>query len=291
MIFSRSVPLAELTSLRVGGRAAHVADARTPRDLEEALRFSHKRGVPHFILGEGTNVFASDRDFPGVVVRVKSRGVSLSRERGAVILEAAAGENFDRLIRRAVGLGLSGLENLSGIPGTAGATPIQNVGAYGVEIKDVVARVEALDAECGALRVFSPEECGFRYRASFFQSPAGKRFVITRVALRLSECFRPVLSYPELAARVSGRKLALRSVRRAILAIRRRKFPDLRQTGTAGSFFKNPVLSPAKAARAPEALPGHPDVSRGKRRQNSPRVDPRSRFGAQGVPPRRRVSL
>jgi UDP-N-acetylmuramate dehydrogenase len=172
------------------------------------------------------------------------------KEKDAVLVTVGAGESWDALVAESVRRGLWGIENLSGIPGTVGAAPIQNIGAYGVELQDVLQWVEALDAKTGKLRCLSNRECFFGYRDSIFKTPKGKDLIITRVALRLSKNGKPHLEYKDLRekfpipnSQFPIQNLTPTDIRKAVLEIRSRKFPDLREYGTAGSFFKNPIIS------------------------------------------------
>ncbi len=175
-----------------------------------------------------------------------------------VQLSVGAGESWDALAAYAVRRGLFGIENLSGIPGSAGAAPVQNIGAYGAELQDSLLRVEVLDAESGELKNFSRDECGFGYRTSLFKKNPG-RFIITRITLGLSHSGVPDISYRDLAERFAGHPApSLAEVREAVLAIRARKFPDLSKEGTAGSFFLNPVVSKDTADGLAKRFPGLP---------------------------------
>ncbi len=194
-------------------------------------------------------MLVGDAGFDGLVVKIEFSGVELQE----TTLIAGAGESWDGLVARAVSEGLWGVENLSGIPGTVGAAPVQNIGAYGSEVKDTVVWLEAFDIETGDMVRFANSECGFGYRTSVFKKSPG-RYVILRVAFELKKDGTPNSSYKDLA---DTSRLNLDEIRAKVLAIRARKFPDLTKEGTAGSFFLNPVVSPEVAA----ALKGrYPDL-------------------------------
>ncbi|HEY2513262.1 MAG TPA: UDP-N-acetylmuramate dehydrogenase [Polyangiaceae bacterium] len=250
------VPLAPLTSLRVGGAARRFVEAHDEETLVRAVREADVRGEPLFVLGGGSNVVVGDAGFDGLVVRVASRGVQVAREAGRARLEVAAGEPWDELVARAVGEGWSGIESLSGIPGLAGATPIQNVGAYGQEVRETVESVRVLDRRAGVVRDLDARDCRFAYRSSLFKGD--DRFVVLRVTFALDA--RPEsapVRYTELAKALgigAGERAPLAEVRRTVLTLRRRKGmvldPADPDSVSAGSFFVNPILD----APALEAL-------------------------------------
>ncbi len=262
-LVERDVPLAHRTTFRVGGSADFFCAAGSVQDVREVARFARERGLPVRVLGGGSNVLVRDEGVRGLVVQNALRGMCFERGGGgSVTVRAEAGEPWDALVSAAVERGLWGLENLSGIPGLVGATPIQNVGAYGADVSSRISAVEALDIDRDEVRTFSPEECAFRYRDSFFKRAEGKRFIITAVTYRLDEDGAPDLSYRDVGEYFAkcGTTPTLALVREAVLEIRRGKFPDIGTIGTAGSFFKNPIISAAHYKRlraAYPALPGH----------------------------------
>lgn len=259
--------LAELTTLRVGGPAREVVVADDEPALVAAVREADSAGVPVLIVAGGSNLVVGDAGFDGRVVLVRTSGVAAESDTcGGAWVTVAAGEPWDGLVARAVAEGWSGVEALSGIPGSVGATPIQNVGAYGQEVADVVARVRTFDRLEGVQRSFARADCGFGYRTSRFKAEPG-RFVVLDVSLqlRLSGTSEPI-RYAELARAlgvdVSGRA-PLTDVRETVLALRRAKGmvldPRDHDTWSVGSFFTNPVLSPAAAAALPAEAPRYDD--------------------------------
>ena len=251
------VALAPLTTLRLGGPAARMVEARTEMELAEAVRSAYE---PLLVLAGGSNVVIADEGFPGTVVRVLTRGV----ERGGERLTAQAGEPWDELVAATVAAGLQGFECLSGIPGSTGATPIQNVGAYGQEVAETVESVRVLDRASGQIEELPAAECRFRYRSSRFKYR--DRWVVLAVSFRLreSEASGP-LRYAELARRLGvpvGGSAPLAEVREAVLGLRRGKGmvidPDDPDSVSAGSFFTNPILEPESFAEL-EARTG-PDL-------------------------------
>jgi UDP-N-acetylmuramate dehydrogenase len=245
-----AIPLRELTTLRLGGPAARLVEARDEDALVDAVRRADRAGEPLLVLAGGSNVVVADEGFAGTVLRIATRGVAESDAGdGRVCLEVQAGEPWDPLVARCVGAGLSGVECLSGIPGSVGATPIQNVGAYGQEVAETIRAVRVLDRARDAVHELDAEACGFSYRSSALKRTPG-RWVVLAVtfALERSERSAPV-RYAELARRLGvelGERAPLADVREAVLALRRGKGmvidPGDPDTVSAGSFFTNPVL-------------------------------------------------
>jgi UDP-N-acetylmuramate dehydrogenase len=246
------VPLAPLTTLELGGAARWFFEARTRPELVQALRWAAEQNLVVAVLGGGSNLVGADGGFPGLVVRVALRGLVAQAGGGRIRLSVAAGEPWDWVVKRSVAEDLAGLECLSGIPGTAGATPIQNVGAYGQEVSEVVEEVRVLDRATLCEATLGPVECGFGYRTSLFRSEPD-RFVVLAVTFRLRPGGPPTLRYEELqrAVRQRGPCVDLGRVREAVLALRRSKSmvidPDDPNRRSAGSFFTNPVVSPEEA--------------------------------------------
>lgn len=260
MQITEHVLLKDYTTLRVGGPARYFATAHDLPELQSLLAHARKEHLPVLILGGGSNILAPDSGWGGLVIKIALRGRTFAEEvEGSVIVTSAAGEVWDEVVAECVSRDIWGLENLSGIPGTVGATPIQNVGAYGTEVKDVISAVEVLEVESGKVRTLLPEECDFSYRSSLFKKEAG-RFVILGVSFRLSRKPKPQLHYRDLAEYFAAHHNlpALREIRDAVLAIRARKFPDLRAVGTAGSFFKNPIVDNETLAQLLKRFPDVP---------------------------------
>ncbi len=257
--------LAELTTLRVGGPAGRLVVVRSTGELVSAVREADAAGDQVLLLGGGSNLLVADGGFPGTVVQVASRGVGVDAGSGRVILDVAAGEPWDGVVEQAVASGWAGIEALSGIPGSTGATPIQNVGAYGAEVAQVLDSVELLDRARGDVVRVDPDALSLGYRTSTLKRQPG-RWVVLSVALRLdvAEVSAPV-RYSELAGRLGvpvGARVPLAQVRAAVLDLRRGKGmvldPDDHDTWSAGSFFTNPVLTADAAADLPVAAPRFP---------------------------------
>lgn len=240
-------PLARHTAIGIGGPARHFLRAPDEDTLRQGLAWAAAEGMPVLILGGGSNLLVADAGFPGLVIKIGLRGLS---QRGALV-RAAAGEDWDEFVAWTIARGLGGLECLSGIPGAVGGGPIQNVGAYGQEVRDTLTRVEALDRATGEAVSFTNADCRFDYRTSRFKhGPDRDRFVITAVTFRLEPGGAPAVRYPDLARRLAEQGIArptLAEVREAVLAIRRAKAmvwePDREPNSrSCGSFFTNPVV-------------------------------------------------
>ena len=256
--------LAERTTLRVGGPAAVWIVADSEDALVEAVLRCDRDGTPVLLLGGGSNLLVGDEGFPGTVVEVAGRGVEAEPDGDAVRLTAQAGEPWDDLVSQVVAHGWAGLEALSGIPGRVGATPVQNVGAYGQEVADTIVAVRALDRSSGQVRDLAPAECGFGYRTSVFKREPG-RWVVLSVTWALSTVGHGPVRYADLAQALGvavGEDAPVAAVRGAVLALRARKGmvvrPDDPDTWSAGSFFTNPVLDEAAAATLPAECPRYP---------------------------------
>jgi UDP-N-acetylmuramate dehydrogenase len=245
--------LAEMTTLRLGGEPRRIVAARTQDEIVAAVRDADAAGEPVLVLAGGSNVVVADEGFPGVVVQVLTRGVERTGGAGTARLTVEAGEPWDPFVASCVHDGLAGVECLSGIPGSAGATPIQNVGAYGQEVAETITAVRVYDRAAGAIREMSPPACEFSYRSSIFKRTPG-RWVVLAVELELprSGASRPI-AYAELAHALAvevGETAPLAAVREAVLDLRRSKGmvidandPD---SVSAGSFFTNPILDAAE---------------------------------------------
>ncbi|WP_278249410.1 UDP-N-acetylmuramate dehydrogenase [Aeromicrobium sp. IC_218] len=263
--------LADLTTLRLGGPARRVVDATTEAELVEAVRSADDAGEPVLVVGGGSNLVVADEGFDGTVVRVLTRGVAVDADAcSGASIHVQAGEPWDELVARTVAEGWVGVEALSGIPGSTGATPIQNVGAYGQEVSQTVSAVRVYDRREQAVRTFFADRLDFSYRHSRFKAEPGRHVVLTvSFQLRLGDLGAPV-AYAELARTLGvqvGERAPLADVREAVLGLRRGKGmvldPADHDTWSAGSFFTNPVLTPEQADRLPADAPrfAQPDGS------------------------------
>lgn len=245
------VSLKTFNTFGVDVRAQLFADAHNEQDVRAALVAAAQRELPLLVIGGGSNLLLT-RDVEALVLRMASRGIRILGEDGQrVIVEAEAGEPWHPFVLWSLQQGLAGLENLSLIPGTVGAAPMQNIGAYGVELKDVFVGLTALDRQTGELREFSLVECAFAYRDSLFKREAG-RWLILRVRFALSRASKLHLDYGPVRQRLAEQGISAPTatdVSQAICAIRSEKLPDPAELGNAGSFFKNPLVAPELAER------------------------------------------
>ncbi|MNZ39664.1 UDP-N-acetylmuramate dehydrogenase [Pseudomonas sp. JV241A] len=256
--WQQQVSLKPYNTFGIDVRARYFTEAHNDDEVRQALAQAGEQGVPVLVVGGGSNLLLT-ADIQALVLRMASRGLRILTERGErVVVEAEAGEPWHPFVQWSLSQGLAGLENLSLIPGTVGAAPMQNIGAYGVEIKDVFAGLTALDRQTGELRDFSLEECAFAYRDSLFKRNPG-RWVILRVRFALSRVMHAHLDYGPVRQRLSEQGVSqptAQNVSDAICSIRREKLPDPLELGNAGSFFKNPVVAAVLADRIRLQYPG-----------------------------------
>ena len=255
MTIQENVSLAPHTTLGVGGVARYFVVAETIEGVREALSFAYDKKAPVHILGAGSNTLFTDAGWSGLVLKPKLLGKNYTEgSKGNARVHVSAGEDWDMFVEGAVSQGFWGLENLSYIPGSVGASPVQNIGAYGVSVSDVIEHVQVLDVRDGTLHTLTPHECQFTYRDSFFKTQEGKNFIVTEVTFTLGVSGAPNFSRREQGQ--SGGYNALikyfpdgvsdvkpQEIRMALKEIRGSKMPDPKKIGTAGSFFKNPVIS------------------------------------------------
>lgn len=255
-IIRENVTMAPHTTIGLGGRARYFAGCDSVERLRRCLTWAGEKGLPVQVLGGGSNTIFADSGFGGLVIKVDLPGMTFCEAGPWTRVTAGAGQDWDGLVEACVGRGLAGIECLAGIPGQVGATPIQNVGAYGQEVAETIAQVRTLDRQSLDEMVFDAAACGFGYRHSRFKAADRNRHIVTEVSFRLRQQGRPDLAYPELRRHVEARvdldalesgSPVLGAVREAVLALRRGKSmvvdpadPDSR---SAGSFFLNPVLS------------------------------------------------
>jgi UDP-N-acetylmuramate dehydrogenase len=249
MQFLEDVPLAPYTTFQIGGPARWFAAAASEDDIAAGVAFAVERQLPLFVLGGGSNLLVSDAGFPGLVLHIALRGIASTQESGRPIVSAAAGEDWDGLVAHAVAANYAGVECLSGIPGTVGGTPVQNVGAYGQEVSQTIVTVRAFDRITAQFVDLPASACGFSYRRSIFNSTQRERYVVSRVDYALNQNGPPNFVYADLARYFAARNGApptLAEVRDAVRAIRQQKgmliVPGDADCRSAGSFFKNPVV-------------------------------------------------
>jgi UDP-N-acetylmuramate dehydrogenase len=268
MKIQENIRLAPYTTLQVGGNASYFAEPADEDEIIEALRWARARSLPLFVLGGGSNLLVSDAGFHGLVLHMTLAGIDTGDCDGKRIYSAGAGVNWDTLVARAVADNCAGVECLSGIPGSVGGTPVQNVGAYGQDVSETITRVCAVDATTLERVEFEGAACGFRYRQSRFNGCDLGRYILTRVDYALQPGGAPKIAYADLRRHFSAQRgdaatPTLSQTRQAVLEIRRAKGMVLDENDadsrSAGSFFKNPVVSLAEyeriAAASPEPVP------------------------------------
>lgn len=258
-LLQENLAMNSYTTLQTGGVARYVATVTNETELQEVAAFIHDQKLPYLVLGGGSNILVPDEGFPGVVIINHLRGLDyLEETEDTVVLEAMSGEVLDEVIEKMVEKGYWGIENLSAIPGTIGATPVQNVGAYGVEMSQVIVGVDVYDMKEQTQKYFSVEECLFAYRDSFFKTDKGKKYFITRVFIKLQKNPTPKVAYADLQKIFMHEAPTLHAIRKEVIRIRSEKFPDWRVVGTAGSFFKNPIIDEDHADNLKKQFPDLP---------------------------------
>ncbi len=262
MKIQENILLKDFTTLQIGGKAKYFAVIKNEEDLKEAIAFAKSRKLPIFVLGGGSNILISDNGFQGLVIKNEIKGVKfVDQNDDGVTLEVGAGEVWDDAVCLSIIRNLTGLENMSGIPGTVGGAVVQNAGAYGVETKGCLLLVKGLNLANGKHFEFNNTDCQYSYRDSFFKH--NKKYIITAVIFKLSK--KPVfnLEYAGLKNKlVNEKSISPGKIRETIIKIRGDKMPDWHKVGTAGSFFKNPIITVKKyeelKGKYPE-IPGFPE--------------------------------
>jgi len=265
MRIEENKPLAPLTTLGIGGPARWFVAAETEADISESAAWAREKGMPLFVLGGGSNLLVADAGFNSLVLHVALKGITVQEGTLSAgrLYQVAAGEDWDRFVQRTVEDDCAGLECLAGIPGTAGGTPVQNVGAYGQEVATTIESVRVFNLRETGFETFSKSQCGFGYRRSLFNSQMGNWFIVTRVDFRLAHGGAPTLKYADLQREFSsGMNPTLKQVAETVRRVRQSKGmlivdgdPDNR---SAGSFFKNPIVHEAQARHVASAAGAEP---------------------------------
>jgi UDP-N-acetylmuramate dehydrogenase len=254
MLLQENVPLAPLTTFKLGGPARFFVEANTTGEVQQAVVFARSKNLPIFVLGGGSNLLVADSGWPGLVLKIailgiEQRGEPSQAHEGRILFHVGAGESWDRFVWNAIRTSCAGVECLSGIPGSVGGTPVQNVGAYGQEVAETIESVHVLDLKDGQLRDLCHEACGFGYRSSIFNTTERGRFIVLRVTYALTPGGEPRITYADLKRHFEGRETSpnLAETREAVRHIRALKgmliVPGDPDCQSAGSFFKNPVLT------------------------------------------------
>jgi UDP-N-acetylmuramate dehydrogenase len=249
-----NIPLAPYTTFKVGGPARYFAEAVSEQDVQDALAFCASRKLALFVLGGGSNLVVSDQGWPGLVLKVSIPGIHSGTANSRMLFEVGAGEDWDAFVAQTVEAGCAGVECLSGIPGTTGGTPVQNVGAYGQDVAETITQVRVLEVATGKITEMSNADCGFSYRTSVFNSTQRERYIVLKVTYALLPDGQPRIEYSDLKKYFTDRASAptLAQTRKAVREIRHSKAMLIAANDedcrSAGSFFKNPVLTTAEYA-------------------------------------------
>jgi len=267
MKFLENIKLGQYTTFKIGGPARFFCIVKSDDDVIDAVKFGRNKNLPFFVLGGGSNILVADEGYRGLVIKNEIGGMSRistdnTNDTNEAIFSVGAGESWDDFVKYSVEQGYGGVENLSSIPGVVGAAPVQNIGAYGVDVSGVIETVHAYDTAVSKFVEFSRPECEFEYRNSIFKKNKG-RYIITRVDFVLKRNGRVNLEYKDLKEYFCvDTSPTLQEVRNAVIEIRANKLPDWKVWGTAGSFFKNPIIGAEKFAELKTkypSLPGFPE--------------------------------
>lgn len=262
LTIQKNISLSQFTTLHLGGRAKYFCSCSSVVELREVVQFAKGKHLRTHILGGGSNTIFADKGFDGLVVKIDLRGVSFVDDGNDILVTAKSGEDWESFVKMCVEKGFAGIECLSGIPGSVGATPIQNVGAYGQEVKDTIETIKALERDTLTEKELLNADCGFSYRQSRFKFQDSGKYIVTDVTFRLNKNGRPTINYPEVKkiveasvpiASLADGKESLEAVRNIVLSLRKKKSmvidandPNSR---SVGSFFMNPVVDSGQYSR------------------------------------------
>ena len=268
-VIKENVPLAPFTTLGVGGPARFFVEAGKPNEVGAAIQFAEEKNLPIMVFSGGSNILVADNGFAGLALRIAITGLEFSFGSGnEVIATAGAGEEWDKFVAEAVSRNLAGIECMSGIPGSVGGTPIQNVGAYGQEVSETIVSVNCFDRKLNRIVELENNRCGFGYRVSIFNTSERDRYVVLNVTFKLNADGKPKIAYKDLVDVFAGCDATLQDVRETVLKIRRSKsmVVDARDPNSrsVGSFFKNPIVSWGKASELRAIYPEIPLFPFGK---------------------------
>ena len=267
----KNIKLSDFCTFKTGGFAKYFVVIESIDDLKKAIDFAKQNQLPFFILGGGSNLLISDEGVNGLVIKMEIKGTTWEPSSQVVRVIAEAGESWDGLVLQAVNKNLYGIENLSYIPGTVGASAVQNIGAYGVEAKDTIDWVEVFDTKTGKIKRLKNKECQFGYRDSIFKKSEGKDLVVLKVAYNLkkdgelNDNYKDIREYL-LKNEIDKSRASVKDMREILVKVRGRKFHNLDRVGTVGSFFKNNVIS---KKQLDELLKKYPELSHYPKRQES----------------------
>lgn len=274
MEIKTNVPIKEMTTMRIGGNAKYFIEAHTKEEVAEICKKAELRSLKVYAIGSGSNVIAKDDGFDGIIMRVCVPGFEIiAEDADSTTIRVGAGEIWDSVVERSVTMNLSGIEAMSGIPGTAGATPVQNVGAYGQEIADTLESLEAYDTSIGDFVTIKKSDCKFDYRYSIFKGKAAGRYIITSITLKLSKDHfqQPLYDSLQRKFEISPADIYTPSmIRDSVLEIRNSKLPDPKTMPNSGSFFKNAIVNKYKFDELKSLYPDVPTYDAGNGRYKIP---------------------
>ena len=264
MKIKKDVSLHKMNTMGIRTTASHFVVVNNVKEIKQAVSFANSNDLEWLVVGEGSNICFEDNKIKKLIIKINITGVEVLED--AVVV--GAGEDWDLFVSQAIKYSVPYIENLSGIPGTVGASPIQNIGAYGIELKDIIRWVEVYDCDVNETKKLGKDDCQFAYRDSIFKKPEGCKYIVTKVAFNRTKDPDVCLSYKDLEIYFSGRMPNKEEVRKAVLEIRSGKFPDISKYGTAGSFFKNPIVSIKEYKKLKDKFPSLPsyDISEDKRK-------------------------
>lgn len=262
-----NIPLKNFTTMKIGGPARFFTEVRTAEEVQAVYQNAKSKQIPVFVLGGGSNLIVRDEGFNGLIMRVRNTGFDvIADDPSSTTIKIGAGEIWDDIVKKSVEIGLSGIEAMSGIPGTVGATPVQNVGAYGQEVSDTLVSLEAYDTINNAFVTLTNEQCGFSYRHSIFRGQEMGRYIITSVTLKLYKTQPKPPFYAALQDYLDANNITLYThqiIRDAVLKVRESKLPPVEQKPSAGSFFKNAIIEDWQYKPIKEAHPDMPSYEMG----------------------------
>lgn len=269
-----AIPLKNFTTMHLGGPARFFTEVHTPEEVRATYKNAKAQNIPVFVVGGGSNLIAHDEGYNGLIMHMHISGFEVITDTpSSVTLHIGAGENWDEVVQRVVAMNLSGIAAMSAIPGTAGAAPVQNVGAYGQEIADVLDSVEAYDTTTDSFVTLTADDCGFSYRSSIFRDGERGRYIITALTLTLSKSAPQPPFYDSLQKYFDARSITFytpQTIREAVMAIRAEKLPDPSVVANSGSFFKNAVIDDWQLQEIKAAHPDLPSYEMADKRAKVP---------------------
>jgi UDP-N-acetylmuramate dehydrogenase len=262
-----NIPLKDYTTMRLGGNARFMTEVGSKDEIATVVNNAKAQNLPIFVLGGGSNVIAKDEGFNGLIIRVRISGFeAIADDTVSTTIRIGAGENWDSIVKRTVDMGLTGIEAMSAIPGTTGAAPVQNVGAYGQEIADTLQSLEAYDTQTNSFVTLDNNDCGFSYRNSIFKNESKGRYIITSITVKLSKNLPAPPFYEALQKYFDENKISsptVEIIRNAVIEIRKNKLPDPKTTPNSGSFFKNAIITTEQLNNLNSKYPDAPNYSMG----------------------------